>query len=368
MRIFQINSVGNLSTGNIMCALHRRYSSQGNDCMIAYAKGESPQGIPKYSIGGNVNRYFHALMTRLDGRTGFYSRRATSRLIKKLREFDPDIIHLHNIHGYYLNIEMLFKYLSSEFVGEVRWTLHDCWSFTGHCAYFTYVGCEQWKTGCGHSSQCPQLRAYPKTYRAVSCKKNFIKKKELFTSVEKMTLITPSQWLKDLVSESFLACYPVVVQRNEVDARVFKKTPSDIKERLGLNGRKVALSVASTWEPRKGLEDLIELSDLLGDSWIIVVVGLTKKQRLNMPKRILSLGKAKSTNELAELYTMADVLINPTYEDNLPTVNLEAEACGTPVLAYDVGGNRETISFPNSKIIIPRDNKLMITAIENISS
>ena len=246
-------------------------------------------------------------------------------------------MHLHNIHGYYVNIEMLFEWLASHRC-QVKWTLHDCWAFTGHCAY---------------EEPCCQLSTYPKTFSKRSCATSFEDKKRIFNQVpaERMTLITPSQWLADLVKQSFLSKYPVEVRHNEIDRTVFKPTRSAFREEQGLEGRFVVLGVASTWTERKGLEDFVRLSRELDGECAIVLVGLSKRQIRGLPQGVLGLGRTGSPRELAGIYTTADVFFNPTREDNYPTVNLEAEACGTPVVTYDTGGCRETVRLLGSRVI-----------------
>ena len=282
--------------------------------------------------------YLHGAMTRLRDRMGFYSKRDTVRLLKRLDEIDPDVVHLHNIHGYYVNIEMLFAWLAAHRC-QVRWTLHDCWALTGHCAY---------------SESCPQPDAYPKTICKSNCARNFEDKRRIFTSVppERMTLICPSQWLADLVAKSFLKGYPVEVRHNTIDKAVFKPTPSDFRERYGIGDRFMILGVASPWTERKGLGDFVRLAgELDSDRYAIVLVGLSAKQMKSLPVGIIGLTRTDSPQELAGIYTTADVFFNPTVEDNYPTVNLEAEACGTPVITYDTGGCRETIADVRSHVV-----------------
>ena len=231
----------------------------------------------------------------------------------------------------------------------MRWTLHDCWAFTGHCSYFTMVKCEQWKS---HCSYCSQLRRYPACFAMSSVSKNFERKRRAFTGVKNMTLITPSKWLADLTRQSFLKEYPVEVHYNTIDTNIFKPTPSDFRKRYGLQDKIIVLGVANVWEDRKGLFDFYKLAEMLDDRHVIVLVGLSEKQIKELPKNIKGIQRTNSPQELAAIYTAADVFVNPTYEDNYPTVNLEAQACGTKVITYDTGGCRETIKDNNSCIIV----------------
>ena len=231
---------------------------------------------------------------------------------------------------------------------QVKWTFQDCWAFTGHCSHFTAVKCEQWMS---HCSYCPQLRRYPACYAISSVSKNFDRKRAAFTGVENMTIITPSKWLADLVKQSFLKEYPVEVHYNTIDTNVFKPTPSDFRERYGLQDKFIVLGVANVWEERKGLYDFYKLAQMLDDRYAIVLVGLSKKQIKALPKNIKGIERTNSAKELAAIYTAADVFVNPTYEDNYPTVNLEAQACGTRVITYDTGGCRETLYARDANVV-----------------
>lgn len=336
-----------------MLRVERERFAAGDECWRMWGRGRAAAGDHEVNFGSKAGFYLDVLRTRLDGRTGFHSKAATRRLLAKLEEIDPDVVHLHNLHGYYVNVEMLFGWLATHRC-QVRWTLHDCWAFTGHCAYFTYVRCAQWRSHCAHSSSCPQLDTYPKTICKRSCTRNFEDKRRIFTSVppERMTLITPSHWLEGLVKQSFLKAYPVEVRHNTVDKSVFKPTSSDFRERYGIGGRFMILGVASPWTERKGPGDFVRLArELDPGRCAVVLVGLTKKQVKRLPKEIIALERTSSPQELAGIYSAADVLFNPTREDNYPTVNLEAEACGTPVVTYDVGGCGETVALEGSRCV-----------------
>ena len=353
LRYVQLNSFYNGSTGSIMRGLHAQLSNCGVDSYCFWGRRHATIDGHMQCCATKPEVYLHGAMTRLRDRMGFYSKRDTVRLLKRLDEIDPDVVHLHNIHGYYVNIEMLFAWLAAHRC-QVRWTLHDCWALTGHCAHFTYVKCAQWMTHCAYSESCPQPDAYPKTICKSNCARNFEDKRRIFTSVppERMTLICPSQWLADLVAKSFLKGYPVEVRHNTIDKAVFKPTPSDFRERYGIGDRFMILGVASPWTERKGLGDFVRLAgELDSDRYAIVLVGLSAKQMKSLPVGIIGLTRTDSPQELAGIYTTADVFFNPTVEDNYPTVNLEAEACGTPVITYDTGGCRETLSLPRSMAI-----------------
>ena len=348
MKMMQINTVcGVGSVGRIVRQIHEALREKGHESYIAY--GRKPLGCDgAIRIGEDLDVYFHVFLTRVFDLHGFGSKKATKKFLKIVEEINPDIIHLHNIHGYYLNIEVLFDFLKS-FDKPVVWTLHDCWAFTGHCSHFTYAKCERWKTGC---YSCPEKKSYPRSVIFDNSKSNYARKKKAFTGAKNMTLVTPSQWLAGLVKESFLRDYPVQVIPNGIDTEVFKPTPSDFKKRYGLDGKFLILGVANVWEKRKGFDYFLDLSKYLSDDEIIVLVGLSDERIKNLPNNIIGIKRTNSAKELAEIYTAADVFFNPTLEDNYPTVNLEAQACGTYVITFDSGGAKETIISKESGIAI----------------
>lgn len=336
-----INSVcGIRSTGRICTDLADALTAQGHEVKIAYGRETVPEKSRKYAvrIGSNTDNKLHGLRSRLFDDTGFGSKRATKRFIEWVKSYDPDVVHLHNIHGYYINIELLFRYLA-EAEKPVIWTLHDCWSFTGHCAYFDYAECDRWKTGCHN---CPQKKEYPSSMLADRSKKNWEAKKKLFTAVKDMVFVTPSEWLAEILRQSYFGKYPVKVINNDIDLSVFRPTEGDFREKNGLTGKKMLLGVASVWDRRKGLKDYIKLSEKLDDNYRIVLVGLSEEQIKQLPENVIGISRTNNTKELAEIYTAADYFLNLTYEDNYPTVNLEAQACGTPVISYRTGGSTES--------------------------
>lgn len=363
MKILQINSVcGVGSTGRIATDLYKVLEEQGHECKIAYGRGTAPEGIDSIKIGSNLDNYAHVFKTRVFDKHGFGSASATNKFIEEVKEYNPDIIHLHNIHGYYINIEILFNYLK-EANKPVVWTLHDCWGFTGHCAYFDYVGCDKWKNGC---DKCPQKEGYPTSKVFDNSKLNYEKKRELFTSVKNMTIVTPSKWLANLVKESFLGKYPVEVINNGIDLEVFKPTESNFREKYNLQDKFIVLGVASVWDERKGLKYFIELSKKLSNDYKIVVVGVNENQKKELPNNILAITRTNNVKELAEIYTAADVFVNPTLEDNFPNTNLEALACGTAVIVFNTGGSVECIEVINGCIVEKANINGILKSIENL--
>lgn len=366
MKILMINVVcGIRSTGRICTDLAETLNERGHQVKIIYGREEVPEKFQKYALkmGSDFSVNMHAVKARLFDRCGFGSRLDTKKVIRQIEEYNPDIIHLHNIHGYYINVDELFNYIKKS-GKKVVWTLHDCWSFTGHCAYFDYVQCDKWKTGCHH---CEQKTEYPARNGFDMSKKNYRDKKAIFTGVKDLTIVTPSRWLSDLVSQSFLKEYETRVIYNGVDTSVFKPTPSGIKEKYGCNGKKIILGVAAVWDKRKGFEDFLQLSEKIDDSYRIILVGLDEKQMEKLPSNIIGIKRTNSVTELAELYSAADVFVNPTMEDNYPTTNIEAIACGTPVVTYKTGGSTESAEMFG--VSVERGNvDALLRAIRSIDS
>lgn len=340
IRVLQINSVCGIgSTGRIATDIHQVLKEQGHESYIAFGRDEPKNCDTAIRIGTSWDTYAHVALTRIFDKHGFGSKRATRAFLREVDKLNPDVIHLHNIHGYYLNVELLFDYLKAA-DKPVIWTLHDCWAFTGHCSHFDYIGCDKWKTEC---FSCPQKGEYPKSVLFDNSRDNFIRKKTAFTGVKNLTIVTPSQWLAGLVGDSFLGGYPVKVINNGIDLSVFKPTPSDFRQRYSLENKFIILGVANVWTEKKGLQYFLELSSYLSSDEVIVLVGLTEKQKAALPSGIIGITRTDSVTELAEIYTASDVFVNPTLEDNFPTTNLEALACGTPVITLDTGGSGESI-------------------------
>lgn len=354
MKVLQINSVcGYGSTGRIVTDIYESLKEQGHDCFIAYGRGNASKGMSTIKIGTNVDNYVHLANTRLFGKHGFASVNATKEFLEKVKNYDPDVIHLHNIHGYYINIELLFNYLK-EANKPVVWTLHDCWSFTGHCAYFEYADCKKWKEKC---CNCPQKKAYPQSIFIDNSKYNYIKKKKIFNGVKNMIVITPSKWLAYLVNESFLKNYEVRVINNGIDLDVFRQKDRNIfRKKYNLEDKFLILGVANIWEERKGFQYFLELSNRIDNNSRIILIGLNDKQLKQLPQNVIGMKRTNNVEELVEIYSAADVYVNPTLEDNFPTTNLEALACGTPVITFDTGGSIECID-EKCGVVVPKGDK-----------
>lgn len=360
MKVLMINSVcGIKSTGRIATDLADMLTEKGHTVKIAYGREEVPEKYKGYAvrIGNEWDVRLHGLEARLFDNAGFGSKKATLKFLEWVREFAPDIIHLHNLHGYYINVELLFKFLK-EYKRPVIWTLHDCWAFTGHCSYFDLCQCYKWKTEC---KQCPQKKEYPASILFDNSRNNYRNKKAAFQEVDNMVIVTPSNWLADLVKESFLREYETRVINNGIDLTLFKPTEGEFREKYKLGNKIIVLGVASVWEVRKGLVDFIELRKLLDKRYEIVLVGVSEEDKNILPYGMLGITRTDSVRELAEIYTAADIFLNLTYEDNYPTVNLEAQACGTPVITYRTGGSVESV--PEEQVANQGDLKSVVELI-----
>ena len=344
--LFQISiEVNSGSVGRIAEQIGQVAISHGWESYITYARNHLSSQSKTIKIGTKWELYWHGIMTRLFDRHCLHSTKATKKLIQQIDRLKPDIIQLHHIHGYFLNMEVLFKYLSSISI-PVVWIFHDCWAMTGHCAHFDYVGCTKWLKQCEY---CEQKKFYPGSYLQDRSFENYLLKRRLFTSVKNMTIVPVSNWLGSIVSQSFLRDYPVEVIQNGIDLGLFSPQNSQcinrMKIRLELSEHSVVLlGVASTWDQRKGLYDFIQLYDIIPSEWEIVLVGLSKSQIKKLPAGIIGIERTENVTQLATLYSLASVFINPTWEDTFPTTNLEALACGTSVITYRTGGSVESVS------------------------
>jgi glycosyltransferase involved in cell wall biosynthesis len=346
MKILQVNAVPYGSTGGIMFSLADIMEKKGHEVLCTTGFTWKGSKRPDYVVTSNIfEKTLHTYLARLTGRIGCFSILPTWRLLRRLRKWKPDVIHLHNLHGWFINLPMLFSYIKKHDI-PVVWTLHDCWSLTGQCTYFTMAGCDKWKTGCHH---CSQTNRYPNTYFDHS-KAMWRNKKKWFTGVKNMTIVTPSQWLGELVKQSYLKEYPVQVIPNGIDLNVFRPTG----EKNG-DGKFTLLGVAYEWDARKGLDVFIELARRLPERFRIIMVGTDDAVDAKLPPNITSIHRTQNQQELAALYAQADLLVNPTREDNYPTVNMEALACGTPVLTFRTGGSPESVN-EDCGMVIPCDD------------
>lgn len=364
-RLLQINvTVNSGSTGRIAEEIGATAMNAGWESYIAYGRGERPSRSEKIRIGNDTDIRWHGLQTRLFDRHGLGSRKATKEFMRRIEEIKPDVIHLHNIHGYYINIEVLFRYLAQACL-PVVWTLHDCWPFTGHCSHFDYIGCQRWQSLC---FDCPLKRVYPGSLFLDNSRKNYLLKKKLFTGVRNLVIVPVSEWLKELVQQSFLKDYPLHTIHNGVDTDVFSPDCNrrDIRAKYGIGDEFMILGVANVWVKKKGLPDFMELSRLLGKDYKIVLVGLTPQQQKGLPGNVTGVSRTESTEALAGLYAAADLFVNPTWQDNFPTTNLEALACGTPVVTYRTGGSPEAIYPGTGRVVEKGDIRGILSFAQEI--
>ena len=361
MKVLFINETcGRGSHGRICTDLLDILHSQGDEGMVVYGRSDVPEEYAPYAlrVGTKLDTYLHVIGTRIFDNTGEYSRNATRKIVQQIRQYDPDIIHLHNIHGYYIHVGALFDYLSQS-NKPVIWTLHDSWGYTGHCTCSDYVGCDRWKNGCFH---CPQKKNYPASYLFDGSKINYQLKKKWFTSVKDIHLVTPSEWLKSEVQQSFLGCYDVTVIRSGIDLEVFQPTSNTFRQKHQLDDKIILLSVANAWSQRKGLDIIRKLELQLDDRYQIVVVGGLHGQSL--PDGVIHIEHTTSRRELAEIYSAADVYMNLSYEETQGLTTIEALACGTPAIVSNRTAIPESVDANCGIVVDPERIQELVEAID----
>ena len=347
MKLLQINSVANIgSTGRIAEQIGQAAMKAGWESYIAYGReaGQSQSHLIK--IGSQLDVMWHGVVTRLFDRHGLASKRATKKFVSQIEEIQPDIIHLHNIHGYYLNYEILFEYLSKADI-PVVWTFHDCWAMTGHCSHFVKIGCFRWKNKC---NDCPLLQDYPKSFFD-GAERNYSRKRNSF-DIEKLNIVSVSKWLNSVVEESYLSKIDKYIIYNGVDIDLFKPVKSNIKKDIGLEDKKVLLGVATAWSESKGLDDYYKLSKRLPEEYQIILIGVKRNQIKKLPKEIIGIERTNNINELVQYYSAADVVMNLSYAETFGLTTIEGFACGTPSIVYDTTASPELIT-ENTGIVVP---------------
>lgn len=365
-KLLQINaSLNKGSTGRIAEQIATLARSRGWDTyMLHGARYKNNSDMHTLQVVTPVEERLHAVKSMLFDAHGLGSTHATRRVIREIERIQPDIIHLHNIHGYFLNYKVLFEYLHT-LSTPVVWTLHDCWPMTGHCAHFDAVNCERWRSGC---YRCPLKSTYPKSLFFDRSKRNYELKRHLFTSVSDMTIVPVSQWLRGVVKDSFLGAYPCSVIHNGVDVSVFSSRPTDLRSRLHLEDKKILLGVAAIWEERKGLKDFITLSRLLPDEYRVVLVGVSKEQQSLLPGNIIGITRTESQEELAAYYSMADIVLNLSYQETFGMTTVEGFSCGTPGIVYDKTASPELVVPTCGKVVEAGNMEQLLSAISEIMS
>lgn len=369
-RLLQIDTcLGFGSTGRITESIAQLAQSQSWECYIIHGARyvKRPSCMKDIQTVTKIGEYLHYAEGLLFDNHGLASRTATCRVIESIKEIKPDVIQMHCIHGYFLNYKILFEYLQT--IGTpIVWTFHDCWAFTGHCAYFDSINCEKWKTGC---HDCELKGTYPSSILLDRSNRNYELKKSLFTSIGKQTVIVPvSYWLEGLVKQSFLKDIRVNTIHNGTNIDVFKPSNvSRLREQLGIGNKKVVLGVALPWVPRKGMPDMLKLAEMLpNDEYQVILVGLDKKQMQTLPGNVIGVMRTNSAEELAEYYSLATVFVNPTYEDNFPTTNIEALACGTPLITYNTGGSPEAASSETGWVVDQGEVDVMVKIVKELAA
>lgn len=361
LRVVQINlTCGVGSTGTICVEISRLLTERGIENTILYSIGSSDYPL-SHRCMGNAEQQLQALKSRVFGNYGFQSSAATRRMCEILDTLQPDVVHLHNLHGHNCSLEILLGYLKDRNI-KVFWTFHDCWAFTGYCPHFLMANCERWKSGCGH---CPDRRRYSWFFDRSA--QMYEKKRKLLSGLD-LTIIAPSNWMRDTVKQSFLQEVPVAVIRNGIDLDQFRPVASAFRAENHIPERKrMLLGVAANWGPRKGLDVFLRLYELLDpEQYQIVLVGVDPKTERQLPEGILAVRRTRSQRELAAIYTAADLFVNPTREDTYPTVHMESVACGTPVLTFNVGGSAEMLTEKTGRFVPKNDADALCREIESI--
>lgn len=350
MKVAFINSVAGFgSTGRLVSTLSMMDEVDGK---VYYGRKKDSSNAISMRFTGDIGNVTHAIGTYFFDDHGFHNAMETKRMLKDLDEFNPDIVHLHNLHGYYVHVGVLFDYLKRK-NKKVIWTLHDCWSFTGHCAHYDGIGCDKWKSKC---YDCPITNEYPFSWNKHNVTKNYERKKEAFTSIkDNLTIVTPSYWLEEQVKQSFLKECNVMTIHNGINLNDFKYTESSFRKKYHLEDSFIVLAVASVWDTTKGIEDLKELANSLPENIKLVVVGGTLSSNTTSIENALCIPRTNTVKELCEIYSASDAFINLTKQDTFPTVNIEALACGLPVITYKTGGSPEILT-EKTGIVVEKNN------------
>lgn len=342
--------------------------AKGWESYVAYSRGRDglrPCQSRLVPVGTKASVALHGVTTRLLDRHGLASSAATRRFVQRIEEIKPDIIHIHNIHGYFLNYKVLFDYLR-RCGTPVVWTVHDCWLYTGHCYYYSYVGCDRWQTEC---HDCPQRGDFPKSLFVDRSRQNFKDKRAAFTSLskEQLTIVPVSDWIAGEMRHSFLSDFPFRVIHNGIDTEVFAPCDTEsARARYGLRAKYILIGVASIWSKEKGFDDFLRLASMLNDGEQLVLVGVTDEDKKRLPRNVVGISRTENVRQLAALYSTATAFVNLTYQDNYPTVNLEAIACGTPVVTYRTGGSVEAVTGDTGLVVPQGDVKVALRAVRNI--
>jgi glycosyltransferase involved in cell wall biosynthesis len=330
------------STGRIAEAIGQEILNQGALSFIFVGRDQEKSESSINKVGGRFNLYFHAFLTRLTDLHGLGSIYATIKLVTRLIKIKPHIIHLHHIHGYYINYFILFKFLEWKNCNVV-WTFHDCWAYTGHCTHYSMVKCNKWKTEC---KSCPQRSEYPQSWFLDASLFSFRLKRNTFSRLKNLHIVCVSEWMRNEVRGSFLSHIDTSVIHNGIDINVFKSYDDNYETRLkyGLKENDfVLISVAFPWRKAKGLDDIIALSSILPKECKIVLVGINP-DLLKGCSGIVAIPRTKNKSELAKLYSCSDLYLGLSYEESFGLTVAESLSCGTPVVVYSTTALPELVN------------------------
>ena len=349
MKVLFINTVyAKGSTGTIIRNTGKYLEANGHEFKVAVGRGDdSDEHV--YRIGNDIDMHLHALCSRITDRAGFYSKKETRKFLNFVRDYNPDIIHLHNLHGYYINLPTLFNYLKNDFKGRVFWTLHDCWTLTGHCTHFTAAGCYKWKALC---SSCAQTRIFPTSYFLDSSSRNHKDKKIFMSGIPNVTVVAVSDWLKSVASESLLKEYNITRVYNGIDLNKFVHTESNILAEHRIKDKKIILSVADGFDEQKGLPTLLAVAKVAPADWQFLIIGIEKRYMKLLPDNVIGMERTSNQQELIKFYSAADVFYNPSIEETFGLVTAEAMACGTPAVVMNSTACPELIINDDCGIVL----------------
>ena len=359
MRVLLIDVVCKYgSTGKIVYDVYNDVNARGDEAAICYGRGPKIKEKNIYKFGLNFETFLHAFLTRFTGYTGCFSYFSTRRLIRFIKKFKPDVVHIHELHAYFVNVKQLLNYLKKANIKVVH-TLHCTFSYTGKCGH--HFECEKWKECCG---KCPRLKEYVSTMFFDHTKKMFLDKKKAFTGFNNMTITCPSNWLANLAKQSFLGQYPIKVIPNGINTSVFSlKDTTALKEKLTIKNEKVVLAVApNLMSPLKGGNWVLKLAEKMKSEPVkFIMVGVDNID-FEHGENVMVFKRTNNQDELADFYSLADVFVICSERENFPTTCLEAQCCGAPILGFDVGGVKETSAFDGNRFVEYGD----IDGLENV--
>ncbi len=362
MKVLQINAVyGYKSTGIIVKDIDKTLQINGHESYIAYQKC-STRPNNGYKIGNIIDCKTHGLLTRIIGKQAYFSILSTKRLLQYIDIIKPDIIHLHNLHSNYINLNMLLKYLEYENIKTII-TLHDCWFFTGKCFHYSVIGCKKWQK---HCENCPKLKDDVPSWLLDQTAVVFHDKEKYLSAIYDLVIVGVSDWISNEAAKSFLKGKRIITIHNGVDLDIFKPTESDIKMKLGVENKFVILGTANKWLDKINKNTFHYVTNQLAEDEVMLLIGCSKEQMGKLPDRVIGIEYINSREELAQIYSTADVYVNVTWEDSLPTVNIESLCCGTPVITFDSGGSPEIINQDTGIVVEQGDYKSLFNAIREV--